>query len=285
MCKGPFLSAEKETSVSSGFERRRFSIEVGLLLTAAVYGSVLVNNPDVGEPASEYCQHVGEDETLSCRRPDLVAYKVTSALCMAIMGLMGVANWHFGNYHDEMKSADDRLFGFLPPAEYQNAAAFVYQVWDFCVSLSIPEHLDPLFLVHHILAAFTAWFSLEYQLVSYYAVYFGGCSEFSSIFLVFADLDMFFPPAPGSTYDVFIIVCKVLFTLTFSYYRVAGWWRVSWTLWSDVLYALSSGLAEKRRPGKSSFLYVFLTLNVILGALQLYWWCLIVLKIHEMSNS
>ena len=39
----------------------------------------------------------------------------------------------------------------------------------------------------------------------------------------------------------------------------------------DALHALQSGMAEKLRPGKSFVLYIFLTINILLGVLQLYW--------------
>lgn len=49
------------------------------------------------------------------------------------------------------------------------------------------------------------------------------------------------------------------------------WWIVSFQLWKDALNAIHSGIAEKMRPEKSIVLYMFLTINVLLGLLQLYW--------------
>jgi hypothetical protein len=291
MCnKGLLVSTlegeQAATTVVSGFERRKISIEVGLLFLSVVYGSVYYSDPKIFA-ASEFCP---EGET-RCQRPDLVAYKVVSAMCMIYMGLMGVYNWHCTRRMKELgkKSTSAgvylRLFGYLEAADHQNVAIFCYQVWDFCVSLTIPEHMEFVFLVHHVLAALTAWFSMEKQMVPYYSVYFGGCSELSSIFLVFADLDLFFPPSPASSYEVFILACKALFTLTFAYYRVFGWWQVSASLWSDCLEVLRTGDAEKYRPGQSSFLYFFLGMSVLLGALQIYWFGLIVEKIVEILSD
>lgn len=277
MCKGSIADTY------SGFERRKTSIEAGLLFLSVCYGGVYWLNPDI-EPDAVYCNQVEEQEGGPCRRPDLIAYKVTSAICMLYMGLMGVYNWYFSRRMKELGrrgSPEDRLFGHLEAGELQNVAIFCYQVWDFCVSLTIPEHFEMIFLVHHFLAGLTAYFSLENGMVGYYAVFFGGCSEFSSIFLVFADLDQFFPPSPGSNYELFILACKALFTLSFAYFRVVCWWLVSKPLWSDSLRVLSTGVAEKKGPGKSFFLRVFLALNVLLGSLQVYWFVKIIQAVLE----
>lgn len=104
-------------------------------------------------------------------------------------------------------------------------------------------------------------------------VFYLGLTEVSSIFLVFIDLAKYFPPTSGAKFDFFIgAICGPLFVVTFFYYRVFMWWKVSYQLWSDALHALGkSGMAEKMRPGKSFVLYIFLTINILLGVLQLYW--------------
>lgn len=82
----------------------------------------------------------------------------------------------------------------------------------------------------------------------------------------------YFPPASGSSFDTFVGgICGPLFVITFFYYRVWMWWKVSFQLWKDALNAIHSGMAEKMRPEKSFVLYIFLTINILLGLLQLYW--------------
>jgi hypothetical protein len=73
--------------------------------------------------------------------------------------------------------------------------------------------------------------------------------------------------------------------LTFFFYRVYGWILHSFPLWKDVLHVTRTGSAEQLRPGKSSFLYLFLSLDVLLGALQLYWFGQIVQKVIEMVTQ
>lgn len=113
------------------------------------------------------------------------------------------------------------------------------------------------------------------QYLHYYGVFYLGLTEVSSIFLVFIDTSKYFPPDPGSLFDRFVGICGPSFVVTFFYYRVLLWWNVSYLLWSDALHVMQSGMAEKQRPGKSFVLCLFLSINIILGVLQLYWFRII----------
>lgn len=294
MCQATTLLSPKDNSgtlsekyygqkqFNSGSAECRKDIEIGLLFMAVVYGLVLYINPPVS-PSAQFCPS-NEDH---CRRPDLLAYKITSAISNFYMGSLGFRNWYFSRHVIKKSNStpEDRLFGYLKAANDQNVAILCYQIWDFCVSLTIPEHFETVFLVHHALAGITAWFSLEYQMATYYSVFYGGCSEISSIFLVWADADLFFPPTQGSIFDFLILFCKGMFVLSFFTYRVYGWIRQLFPLWNDILHTLKTGSAEKHRPGKTSFLYIFLILSVLLGALQLFWFGQIIGKIIEMVQG
>jgi len=296
MCKGTLKAAPTSISSSSssvgdgkippsGFEKRRSLIEIGLLLFSAIYGGIYYSNPDI-DVNPEFCsQEILDATNGACRRPDLIAYKVVALSAMITMGLIGVYNWHFTSKMKFLGSRDaspeDRLFGALDASDYLNVVIFCYQLWDFVISFTIPEHFDAIFLVHHFLAMLTALFSLEYQMVSYYSIFYGGCSEFSSIFLVFVDEKPLIEIVPGSPFDLWIQACQVLFFFTFSYYRIYGWISYSFNLWSDCNEVISSGSVEKYRPGKSLFLRVFQGMDFSLGALQCFWYY----KILEMVAS
>jgi len=94
------------------------------------------------------------------------------------MGGMGFWTWHVTKkvVTGIPQTPEGRLFGYLNEADQLNAGIFVYQTFDFFASMFVPEHATTIFLTHHLLAAITAWMSLEYQMVHYYAVFFGGCS-------------------------------------------------------------------------------------------------------------
>jgi hypothetical protein len=121
-----------------------------------------------------------------------------------------------------------------------------------------------------------------FQYFHYYGIFYLGCSEISTIPLVFVDLAKFFPPIPGTNFDVFIgVVCGPLFAATFTYYRVFLWWKVSYQMAHDIRHVLKNGMAEKLRPGRNHVLYVMMTLNLLLGMLQLYWFSLILQEVAK----
>ncbi|CAB9507697.1 TLC domain [Seminavis robusta] len=265
---------EQQVMPPSGFERYRRWIEGGLLALSVCYGCVYHWNPPI--PLHEsLCQDQqdGFVPGMECYRPDLVAYKVTSFLAMATMGFMGAYHWHFSSNQQlkHMKTPQDRLFGRLPAADYLNVVIFCYQVWDFVVSITIPEHLDPVFLLHHVLAMITAYCSLEYQMMPYYSIFYGGCSEVSSIFLIFIDPVDFFLPGNNSMVDTWVLACQGMFVLSFTAYRIVGWIYYSFPLWRDCRHVMATGQAEQLRPGKTFVLRLFLGLDVVLGSLQCFW--------------
>jgi TLC domain len=90
------------------------------------------------------------------------------------------------------------------------------------------------------------------------------------------DLAKFFPPEAGTNYDFLVqAICGPLFALTFIVYRVILWWTVGYRMFSDIFCVLRNGSANKERPGRNHVLYVMMILNLLLGALQLYWFTII----------
>ena len=270
------MSATKEeqpTGVPSGFRRWSSSILQGFVFLTLVYGTTywfVATHGSSFEPAPQFCPEQ-KSGSRSCSRPDLFAFQVAGFIMQMFMGLSGLLGWHGPRKIRKPASPEGRLFGYFPEADQLNAGIFVYQTWDFFFSLSIPEHATFVFLTHHFLAALLAYFSLEYQIVHYYGIFYGGCSEISSIFLVFCDFDIYFPAGRGSAWGGFIMFCQASFVLLFLGYRVIGWWAVGYQLWSDALYMVRKGTAEDYRPGRSWFLYFSLAMSIALGLLQLYW--------------
>jgi len=269
--------------IQSGFNRRKGAIISGYVFLTIIYSVVYVLLKDSGSyltPADHFCEKNVKE---TCSRPDLFAFQVAAGIMMFYMGSLGFYTWHISkNAHTKVpNNPEGRLFGYLEEADKLNTAIFICQTWDFFASLLIPEHRTLIFLAHHALSGFTAWYSLNYQVVHHYSIFFGGISEVSSIFLVFCDLDVYFPAKKDSSYATFIFACQALFTLCFFAYRVVGWWVVSYRLWHDARYAWENEIVNKYRPGRTYFLPIFLSLDTSLGLLQLYWAGLIVQKVSE----
>mmetsp|Transcript_29507 Transcript_29507/g.69435 ORF Transcript_29507/g.69435 Transcript_29507/m.69435 type:complete len:264 (-) Transcript_29507:4-795(-) len=260
MC-GPTTKSQKETIVSpvvpSGFARRKTTILASLVGFIVFYNALRLLFRDASSllrPTEEFCKDQAEGEP--CVRSDLFGKQATSAVVQLYLGGMGLFTWHIAQkvVTKIPQTPEGRLFGYLKEADHLNTAIVVYQTFDFLTSMTVPEHNNPVFLIHHLLAAVTAYMSLEHQMVHYYAVFFGGCSEISTVFLVLCDFDVYFPVQdPGSLWGMIIQFCQASFVLTFFYYRVIGWWKVSFQLWSDVFAVAAKGTIEDYRPGKGWF--------------------------------
>ena len=279
----------------SGFARRKNEIIFGLTLLTVVYIAIYFGfyNSPLFRAADEYCGNAPDEET--CIRSDLFGFQVSSGIMQLFMGTTGFLAWQWTQTaHKSLPNTPTaRLFGYLEDADKLNAGILVFQLWDFIFSLLIPEHRTAVFLAHHVLSGMTAWFSLQHQLFHHYAIFFGGCSEISTIFLVVCDFDVFFPASSGPTgstswWALFVTFCQVGFTIAFLYYRIVGWCFHSIQLWKDVLYVTQTkkGLAEQYRPGKTWFLYLFLFMDVALGSLQIYWFAFgIIPKIRQVLQE
>ena len=264
---------------TSGLARWRGHVLGGIIFLSVAYRILYWVGMKLNlQPAEQYCQ--GQEG--ECSRPDLFAFQFTAEIMQLFMGITGGVSWHNAKRR-AIKSPEARLFGDMPSAERLMAGVLTFQVWDFLFSLMIPEHATAVFLTHHVLAALTAYFSLKYQLVHYYSLFFGGCSEISSIFLVFCDFDVYFPADNhGPAWKAFITFNQAMFTVLFLGYRVIGWWLVSVPLWRDV-FSLNKEVLSR---GRALFLYVFLFMDIALGLLQLYWFFFgMVPKIMEVLDS
>ena len=109
-------------------------------------------------------------------------------------------------------------------------------------------------------------------------------TEVSSIPLVFMSLSKYFSPEPGSVFATLVDISGPLFAVSFFYYRVVLWWKVSYRLWADAYHVLTKGIAEKYRPGKVYALYLILVINAVLGILQLYWFSLILKEVAKLAG-
>jgi hypothetical protein len=169
--------------VPSGFARRKVAIGASMLGLTLFYNAMAWSFKDSTlwlRPADEFCQQrnsaISDDGR--CNRSDLFAFQTSSAIMQLYMGGMGIFAWHVTKRVVTRipQTPEGRLFGYLEEADQLNVGIFVYQTFDLFASMVVPEHNTTIFLAHHMLASITAWMSLEYQMVHYYAVFFGGCS-------------------------------------------------------------------------------------------------------------
>lgn len=154
-------------NIPSGFNKRLSDILGLYAVLTAVYGAIYYRfrNSDMvfgfAKPAPEYCQETEGP----CSRSDLFAFQVASGLAICFCGVLGFQAWHItGRVHTGLpQTPQGRLFGFLQESETLCAVNFTFQVWDFMISLIIPEHSGALMLCHHVMAATVCYMALQHQ--------------------------------------------------------------------------------------------------------------------------
>lgn len=113
----------------------------GIAALTLGYGSLVYALQDSSSyltPAQEHC----ENEKETCSRPDLFAFQIVPGLAMLWVAVSGFITWHVSKrVHTSLpQTPEGRLFGYLAESEQLAAASLTFQVWDFFLSLSIPEH-------------------------------------------------------------------------------------------------------------------------------------------------
>jgi hypothetical protein len=160
------ISRNEITSpMSSGVSRMAPSIISGLGFLTAVYSTLFFtfrNSTSIlglPEPEAKFCE--GVDGV--CSRSDLFAFQVTAGLPIFFCGAAGFRAWHLTRRPHTAVPATPagRLFAYLPEAENVAAVIFTFQVWDFFVSLLIPEHRTVVMMSHHLMAATVSWCSIR----------------------------------------------------------------------------------------------------------------------------
>eukprot|EP00527_Entomoneis_sp_CCMP2396_P004468 CAMPEP_0198144904 /NCGR_PEP_ID=MMETSP1443-20131203/19459_1 /TAXON_ID=186043 /ORGANISM="Entomoneis sp., Strain CCMP2396" /LENGTH=284 /DNA_ID=CAMNT_0043808393 /DNA_START=182 /DNA_END=1036 /DNA_ORIENTATION=+ len=256
-------------------------------ILTAVYGSIYYAFQDsetilgFPRPGDEFC---ADAKSAICSRSDLFAFQIASGLSFLVMGGFGFYYWHVKGIQNTIPATPaGRCFSYIPEAEFVAVVCFTFQVWDFFISLGIPEHRTPIMLMHHILASAVSFAGMHCQYLLWYSFFFFGLSEVSSIFLVFMDLAKFFPPESGSSFGSFVEgYCGPIFAATFLFYRGFMWWRITYLKFKDCFEIMRSGQAEKLRPGKTWVLYVLMAFNIPMGMLQIYWSSLILTEIKKL---
>jgi TLC domain len=256
------------------------------LYRAIYYGYEQGHTACLGLPApSEQVYKTMASNNDKYGRPDLFAFQIVSGSTFLIIGSVAFYVWHKTDRYSiggaVVTSPEQRLYGSTREGAFIALVNLAYQIWDFGISLTIPEHCTPIMMAHHATAATVAWSGVYNDMMGYYAIFFLGLSEVSSIFLVSLDMSKYFQPLPGTSLFVTVIekCTGPLFVVSFIYYRVILWWPISRQMFNDIRQVMSNGRAESLRPGKTWILFIWMILNVPMGLLQLYWVTIILAEI------
>lgn len=213
--------------------------------------------------------------TLVCRRvpalqdlPMENAHGLVVLVPFVYLAAAGTRLWFF-DAGFEAAFAEDKIYGYYAPAYGLVRVMLAFQLWDLAITVvatRLPTRAQA--LAHHASSALLAYMGLScgtHGFCLYYAGFFFGASEISSIFLAFVDLFRQNPQLAKDCHS-FNETVRVLFAVSFLSIRCIYWPFVCYSFWQNLLSS-TAPLALKA---------VWMGFNVGLTCLQYYWGSLVV---------
>ncbi|CAM9953233.1 unnamed protein product [Ectocarpus sp. 6 AP-2014] len=204
----------------------------------------------------------------------LFAHQLCSMVCIAHCAFWGVYYW-FG----EANTIEDRLYGPSVGALVIGKVNLAFQFYDLVATVFIGRLCKVEMIVHHALATVMCYFLMRDCYVHYYAMFFLGISEVSSVPLVFVDVFKFFPDVAASFEGVNNLL-RISFALIFMVVRVVYWPIVAARHLFDTFGSVQAGTVHD--VGVVGF---FTACNLALTFMQWYWGYLIVRAATKMLSG
>ena len=205
-------------------------------------------------------------KTTKKRGAFLLAFELVAAVPLFMCAYYGVTGWFF--QVDDFTTKEQRLYAVSPAAVDVLQTNFAFQTWDFAISFLHSELNKPEMLAHHSLAALLCYWGLTMPYMHYYAIYFMGVAEVSSVPLVIVDICKYYPEF-AKRFPTIDLVSKLLFALFFVLVRDMFWVYTAVTVWTDGIGVLREGNFPAKYPG-----YItasVLVANAFFSILQLVW--------------
>eukprot|EP00903_Cladosiphon_okamuranus_P006255 g6138.t1 len=195
----------------------------------------------------------------------LFAHQLASMVCIAHCAFWGIYYWFA-----EAGTIEDRLYGPTVGAVVIGQVNLAFQFYDLVVSLFVVRLRKIEMVVHHGLATIMCYFLLRDCYVHYYAIFFLGISEVSSVPLVFVDVFKFFPDV-AARFQGANHLLRISFALNFIVVRVLYWPVIAGRHLWDTVGSVKAGTVHD--AGVVGF---FMACNLTLTVLQWYWGYLII---------
>lgn len=210
-------------------------------------------------------------------RPAFVAHQVCSLFGVLGSGYYGYHYWT--TEANTVHTMQDRLFKPLEGGPVVTRINLAFQIYDLVTTILIPEIRKPEMLGHHTLAIILAYYVIRYQYAHYYAIFFLGMTEISSIPLTFMDVFKHIKSLQ-KPFEGFNNLCSYAFAALFISIRGIYWPITSYFFFVDVAAAFKQDIM----PNK--FLaYFFVISNAVLTLLQWYWLTLIFNRLIKMVRK
>mmetsp|Transcript_72129 Transcript_72129/g.191353 ORF Transcript_72129/g.191353 Transcript_72129/m.191353 type:complete len:212 (+) Transcript_72129:1-636(+) len=141
------------------------------------------------------------------------------------------------------------------------------QIWEGRI---VPKGQEIIQYLHHICTILLCIHCLSYAFLHYYAMFYIGISEGSSIPLGFMNLFKM-SPTLAAKYPTLNTAVSLCFCCSFLLIRVVWWMKVNLMYWVDMAPLVGSANEAARSGVPLVHIYLWFFANIFLTAMQLYW--------------
>lgn len=215
-------------------------------------------------------------------KPQLAAHFVVTLFAFIGFAVYGTALWFSGVGFGADTCVSDHITGFCEGSATITHGMMAFQIYEVLLALWVPKLRGPTgdMLAHHVATLSLASLGAGYGYLHFYAPFFFGLTEISSVPLAFMDLFKFFKPLQTEMPAAFEGV-RTVFAAIFLVVRNLYWPYVCAEFWRDSMTEL--GAAAPRQP--KGVVIAFLAANILLTGLQFFWGSKIVKAIVEKAKK
>jgi len=199
-------------------------------------------------------------------KPHLAAHFPCVFIAFCSLNALGIQFWFISPDASLAATRATRTSTYSAEGELLTALMVGFQLYEIscCVFEKKLRGDNFEMIAHHFAALLLSVLGLEYVYLHYYAPFFFGLVELSSIPLSVMDLFKDFKPLQ-KVYPTLFELSRSIFAVIFLVVRVGYWPVVSYLFWCDSLDELAAGSQPK------PLVYTFCVCNVVLTSLQLFW--------------
>lgn len=199
----------------------------------------------------------------------LVAHQYVVSVPFAYATIRGVQLFLFDEAVAALAAGTylDRLYGFLPATWDLTRFFLGFQMYDLLATVLVPDLRKFEHCLHHVLSLLTALAGTSGPYMQFYAPFFFGFVEVSSVPLAWVDLFRMLPPAKGTLLSAVNEVVRIAFAVSFLPIRCVIFpGMLIYYLFPDMWAAYTAD--DVRAPISLGW---FMVSGTALASLQLYW--------------
>jgi len=206
------------------------------------------------------------------KSPQLAAHFVVTLVSFVAFAYTGTSLWLNGSDVPTDTCFADHISGYCAGAERITLMMMAFQMYEVGLALLVPKLRGPSgdMLIHHLATLSLATIGGGYQYLHFYAPFFFGLTEISSVPLAVMDMFKFYPALKAS-FPATNEHTRSLFAAIFIVMRLVYWPYVCSEFWMDSIAELSA--THTKQP--TWVVMTFLVANIILSGLQFFWVSLI----------